>query len=302
MQVSLKTNKYKGILLPLLLGGFLIFSPQWLNAQDDLLEMLEDTPPTETYTVSTFKGTRVINSQSVDIQPAKELQFSISHRFGALNTGIQKFWGLDEAVIRLGFEYGITDRWAVGLGRSKYQATYDFYSKFKILEQTEGKDTFPLTMVLNSNMALRGSGFDQPEVDEVFVNRLFYTHQLLVARKFAWGSLQLMPTYTHNNIRELLVESNDMYAMGLAGRIKLTNRWSFLFDYYYLIDDELKTVFQEPLALSLELETGGHVFQFIFSNTNHMTEKLFLTRTQGQWLNGDIHFGFNISRTIPFHR
>ncbi|MEH0155467.1 DUF5777 family beta-barrel protein [Limibacter armeniacum] len=291
---KLKTNL--GLFLLLLL-------PISLFAQDnDLLSALEEATPKETFPVHAFKGTRIVNTQSVDIQPAGELLFLISHRFGALNSGVSKFWGLDEAVIRIGLEYGINDKWAIGAGRSKYQATYDLYTKYKLLQQTEGGDAFPFSMVWNSNMAIRTESFDLPEVEAEFVNKLFYTHQLLVARNFGWGSFQLSPTYTHNNIRELEAETNDMFALGMAGRIKLTNRWSVLFDYYYLFDDELKTLFEEPLALSLELETAGHVFQFIFSNTNHMTEKLYLTRSQGKWSKGDIHFGFNISRTIPIRK
>ncbi len=280
----------------------LLLTSPTLAQEDDLLSSLdEDEAPSTDYISGTFKGTRIINTASVDLHPKGELLFIITHRFGRINTGVKRFWGLDDAVIRLGFEYGLTDKWSIGLGRSGQETTYDFFSKYKLFRQSSGAKSFPVSIVWNANMALKDSDFNNADFNVSFSDRLFYTHQLLIARKFVKQgiSFQLTPTFTHNNVRELSVEQHDTFALGFGARVRLSPRLSLIGDYYYLFDEQLKTVFDEPLAFALEIETGGHVFHLIFSNSSGMTEKLFINRTLGDWGNGDIHFGFNISRTFP---
>jgi hypothetical protein len=53
-----------------------------------------------------------------------------------------------------------------------------------------------------------------------------------------------------------------------------------------------------PLSIGFDIETGGHVFQLIFTNSVAMIEKGFIGETTGNWLKGGIHFGFNISRVF----
>ncbi len=277
--------------------------PTQVLGQDDLLALLEEEEGDElehiNYTYGTFKGTKIVHSSSVDFQPRGDLQFSISHRFGPVNSGADRLWGLDDAQIRLGFEYGLSDTWAIGLGRSGQQATFDFYSKWKIVRQSSGLTNIPVSIVWNANLAINSRSLANPEFNQ-FENKLFYTHQLLIARKFNDRfSLQLAPTYTHNNIREFQQESNDTFYLGVASRWRFTKRMAILMDYYYIHDSDLKEVFDEPLGFGLELETGGHVFQIVASNTQGMTEKLFLARSFGSWANGDIRIGFNITRTFP---
>ncbi len=274
-----------------------------IYAQEDLLaEVIADDEST-TYVDGTFKGVKVINSSSTDLQPKGELLFLITHRFGALNSGFKKFYGLDEAAIRLGFAYGITDRLVVGIGRSGQQVTFDGYAQYKLLRQSTGKKTMPISMVWQSSMAYRDEDFGVSDFSSSFSDRLAYTHQLLISRKFnSRFSLQISPTFTHNNIREFDAERHDQWFMGTAARLQLTKRTAILADYYYSFNRERLSVFTEPLAFAVEFQTGGHVFQLIFSNSTGMAEKLFLTRTTGDWLKGDIHFGFNISRTFPTNR
>ena len=102
-------------------------------AQDDLMAMLEKDAAKETvYTQATFKGSRMITGQTVETIAKKHLNFWISHRFGSINSGfIDNFFGLDEAKIRLGVEYGLTDNILIGMGRSTIEKTYDFYGKYK---------------------------------------------------------------------------------------------------------------------------------------------------------------------------
>lgn len=280
---------------------FFLF-PTMLQAQDDLLSELDDEEDEDevVYTYGTFKGTRIINTFSTDLQPKGELQFIIMHRFGRISNGINTFFGLDDATVRIGFEYGLNDRWAIGVGRTGVQSTYDLYSKYKFLRQSKGKVNMPISMVWHANAAIRTGPFSIGDFSASFSDRLFYTHQLLISRKFSKKfSLQVTPTFTHNNIREFEQESFDTFYLGLGGRMSITNRMAILVDYYHIFDDDLKSILNESLGVALEIETGGHVFHLIFTNSRGLTEKLFLARTEDDFFEGDIHFGFNISRTFP---
>jgi hypothetical protein len=118
---------------------FLGISPwKGASAQDDLLSLLDAEQAKEpTYTIATFKASRLINGQTIETISKNHLNFWISHRFGAVNSGcIANFFGLDEAKIRLGLEYGLTDRWLIGAGRSSLEKTYDLYTKYKVLRQS----------------------------------------------------------------------------------------------------------------------------------------------------------------------
>jgi hypothetical protein len=58
----------------------------------------------------------------------------------------------------------------------------------------------------------------------------------------------------------------------------------------------------QSLSAGLDLETGGHVFQLIFSNSVGMVAPYYLAKTTGSWGKGDIYFGFNITRIFDFKR
>lgn len=279
-------------------------------AQDDLLDMLEEEGDTEKqYTFGTFKTTRIINSQSVDIQPKGELQFLISHRFGDLLEGTDTFWGMDDARIRLGLEYGITSKWAVGAGRGTDDASaphYDLYSKYKVLRQTEGNE-MPVSVVWYTNLTIIDKDYAQrvPTFDYQTKHYLTYVNQLLIARKFSSKtSVQLMPTLIHRNVVLTSNLPHQVYAVGLGLRQKLTNRFSLTAEYYYLASDELKKAVAEPLVLGFEIETGGHVFMFNVGNSRGMTEKILITQAEGDWFGSDpqLFFGFNIARIFNLNR
>lgn len=269
-----------------------------LLAQDDLLDMLGDDSTATTPTQATFKSTRVINGHSVETLPRNHLDFRISHRFGRLNSGPYELWGLDVATIRIGLEYGVTNRLMVGLGRSSNQKLYDGFAKFKLLRQSSGARAMPVTVSLLGTAAVNTLRF-APEEDVTFRSRLTYCGQLLVARKFNERlSLQLMPTLLYRNRTNFAGESNLVAAVGAAGRFKIGKRVALNGEYYAVLPDQLNGTYHNALALGFDVETGGHVFSLHFTNSLGMVEKQFLAETTGQWGKGDIHYGFNISRTF----
>jgi hypothetical protein len=272
------------------------------RAQDDLMELFGNDKKEVEYAYATFKTTRVINSQSIE-NPAKGvLLFLIQHRFGRLNTGSYEFFGLDQSTIRLGLEYGVTNRLAVGLGRSSYQKTFDGFIKYKILRQSKGPRRMPVTLsyvVSSSLTSLKWSEMGVGDRTNYFSSRITYVHQLLLARKFSNTlSFQLMPTLVHKNLVTALSDNNDIYSVGIGGRVKLTKRMTINAEYFYTPGYQISYEFTQPLSVGIEIETGGHVFQLHFSNAQAFFDRGFITETNGKWTKGDIYFGFGISRVF----
>jgi len=281
----------------LLLGLLLVSTP--LLAQDDLLAELNSQSDTASSIVeSTFKSSRIINGHSVEMRDAGVLEFLISHRFGRLNEGIQEFFGLDDSNIRLGLELGITKDLNIGIGRSSFEKQVDGFIKYRILKQREGAQSFPFTAVLFTSIAINTLE-DLPDRDLDFTNRTNYTYQLLLARKFSSSfSLQVTPTLIHKNLVARPEDDNDLYALGFGGRQKLSNRVSLNAEYFWVFNQADNLGLHNALALGVDIETGGHVFQLHITNSRAMIEKGFITETDGDFFDGDLHFGFNISRVF----
>ncbi len=301
---------------------FLGTSPwKGVAAQDDLLSMLDEEQSKEpTYTIATFKASRLINGQTIETISKNHLNFWISHRFGAVNSGfIANFFGLDEAKIRLGLEYGLTDRWLVGAGRSSLEKTYDLYTKYKVLRQS---NKMPITVTAMAGWGINtmASGYVMESGSTMKFNnnieRYSYWSQVLVARKFDEKlSLQVMPTLIHVNKVEDPSIPNQLFALGAGGRYKLSQRFTLSAEYYHtfreLEDDEddddggngaFPYPYRDALSLGVDIETGGHVFQFHLTNARGMVEKQFIGQNVGSWGKGDIFYGFNIARTFSLDK
>lgn len=275
-------------------------------AQDttDISKILEDELKASdqnktTFTTATFKTTRLIDGHSVENTAPGVLDFKISHRFGTIggpSGGAYNLFGLDIARMRMGFDYGLTNTLMIGIGRSTSNKTYDAFLKWKILRQSTGKRKMPITLSYVPTLGL--ISFRDTSTYKFFSSRLNFTHQLLIGRKFTEGlSLQLMPTLIHRNYP---VDNgpNDVLAIGMGGRQKLSKRTSFNIEYYYQIPEYRVPGSTNVLSLGFDIETGGHVFQLHITNSSSMTESSFITGNKGSWDKGDILFGFNISRVF----
>jgi len=295
-------NKYT-VLTSIVMMQFIFFQA---FPQDDLLNLLEQETQKEQTTefvYATFKATRIINSQSVETTAGGNLNFIIAHRFGKINDGWYELWGLDNATIRLGLEYGITDWLNIGIGRSSYLKTLDMYGKLRIVRQSSGEKNFPFSAVLFSNIAENGMHWSEPDRVNYFSSRLSFANQLLIARKFSNAfSLQLSPSYIHRNFVETKEDQNDVFAVGAGGRIKLSNRISINAEYFYQIPGTNSEKFYNSVAVGIDIETGGHVFQFHVTNSKGMIEQYFIAGTTGDMFDGDIYFGFNINRVFTLKK
>lgn len=276
--------------------SFIIFG------QDNLMDILnKDAEPQTEFTTATFKSTRIINGHSIEKMPPGQLDFRISHRFGRINSGAYEFFGLDQANMHFGLEYGLFNWLMVGVGRGTYEKTFDGFTKFTLLRQSSGAQVMPLSVSLFSSFALKSLKWDDQSRTNYFSSRLSYVGQVLIARKISQElSLQITPTYIHRNLVLTELDPNDLFALGTGGRIKLSKRISVNAEYYFLANSKkyMSQQVYNPLSVGVDIETGGHVFQLMFTNSLAMTEKGFIGETTGSWKKGDIHFGFNISRVF----
>jgi len=285
---------------------FLILLPISSYSQGGIwneLENLDKNPKTEKQKVyETFFGTRVINGHSIETPLKKTLQFIIAHRFGRLNSGFYQLFGIDQASVRFGLEYGILDRLCAGFGRSTFRGTWDGFIKCRILEQSSGKHAMPFSLTSLIGMAIDGRRklFTDGRA-EYFSNRLSYYYQILAARKFTrWFSVQIMPSLVHQNIVKTSEDKNLLFIMGGATRFRITSSVALMAEYHHRVADNPDAPWTNPLALGVEINTGGHVFQIHLTNAQAMFESGFLRLTSGRIRSGDIHLGFNITRNFGF--
>lgn len=293
MKPNLKKVFLFGVLMSVLLP---------LQAQDDFMKMLEeesDKDKKPDYATASFKTTRVINGHSIENVGKGVLDFRISHRFGLINGGGYELWGLDQASMRMAFDYGITNWLMVGVGRSSYQKQYDGFAKIKLFRQSSGSRNFPVTISTTGSVMYKSIKFDDPSRINYITSNFFYSGQLLIGRKFSESlSLQVVPTIMHYNIVQNVGDPNDVFSVGFGGRAKLSKRVSINAEYYYQLPQYQFQGMRNSLAIGFDIETGGHVFQLNFTNSTGMTERTFISETTGNFFKGDIHFGFTISRVF----
>lgn len=285
--------------------GFLFLLISGNVYSQDLDALLNaETKPTVDYATATFKASRIINGHSIEQMKKNQLDFRISHRFGTLNSGAYGLWGLDQSVIHFSLEYGLTNWLMVGAGRGSMNKTYDSFAKFRLLRQSSGVKWMPVSLSYFTSIELNTLKFPtRPEgASNYFSSRIAYIHQLLIARKFNERlSFQLSPTFIHRNLVKSELDQNDIYSMGASARYKLSKRLAVNAEYYYTYNPNakfLETRYYNSASVGLDIETGGHVFQIMLTNSQGMREGSFIPQTTDNWLDKGIHLGFNISRVF----
>jgi len=269
-------------------------------AQDDLLDELDAQLEEESTAVtSVFKGLKIVNLESTKLVAKGDFYFVISHRFGSIKGGFHELFGLDDSNIRFSFLYGFTDWFTAGLSRSSFNKTYDGTVKLKFKGQE--RNGFPISIVGFGAMAIK--------TEDTFLNiinfplleakhRYNYVAELLISRKFSDDfSLEVAPIFLHENFVVEDTQENNQFAAAVGGRFKLTKRLSLNADYVYHLNRASQSQYMNPLSIGFDIETGGHVFQIHFSNSQQMNDAAFIN-AEGDWTEGDIFFGFNLSRVF----
>ena len=278
--------------------GSISFNLGWSQEDlDALLNELDPLPPQEV--IATFKSGKIINLHTVERVAAGNLEMRISHRFGRIDGGAYTLWGIDQATIRIGLDYGVSDKLAIGFGRNSYKKIYDGLFKYSLTKQK--KNGFPISVVAISSIAIKSLRFSDPGRDNYFRSRLSYVHQLVLARKFTSRlSLEVVPSWVHFNLVSSASDQSDIPVLAAGGRMKVSKRVSINAEYGYRIqlNDDAANIndFYDSFSVGVDIETGGHVFQLQFTNSLPMFEMGFLAQTNDRWSEGGIHFGFNITR------
>jgi Membrane bound beta barrel domain (DUF5777) len=277
---------------------FFLFCIVPVFSQEDLLKSLGTDSVKKEYVTSAFKSSRVIMGQSMEFIGKGVLDVRILHRFAPVNLGIKEFFGLDQASMRMGFDYGLAKDLTIGVGRSTLRKELDGFLKYRPIHQAKGPGASPVSLVLVVGMTATTEENTDPAKEVTFNSRLAYFYQAIVGRKFSQQlTLQLSPTLVHRN-EVLENDDNDTYALGIGGRLKLSKRVAFVVDYFYVFNGLPKEENYNPLSIGVDIETGGHVFQLHFSNASGMNERAFITETVNDWGKGEISFGFNLSRVF----
>ncbi len=268
------------------------------DTASSLLSLIESDDEIN-YTKYSFKTNRIINLHSLENTAMGVMDVKISHRFGTVDEGLYNLFGLDQATQRWGIDYGITDQLGVGVNRNSVKKAYDGFVKYKFLRQSTGKRNMPISAALVVGAAIETQKPDDPTRENYFSSRLFYTSQLIIGSKLNdYVTLELVPSYIHRNLVKTTDEKNDVFAMGVGGRIRLTRRMTFNAEYVYVLPNQLASNFKNSLSVGLDIETGGHVFQLHFTNSTSMSEYGFITQTENNWGKNAVRFGFNVSRVF----
>ncbi len=291
------------LLLTVLLA---VFSSVKIAAQDtaNLMNQLENETAKNkiVYATATFKTTRIVDGQSSENLPQHVLDVRISHRFGPVSSGIYNFFGLDNATMRLGFDYGITNNLMIGIGHSTYQKTYDAFLKIKILKQSNGAVNMPVTVSFVTVIAANTlKQFDSLKTN--ISDRVSSVYQLLIGRKFSEKfALQLMPVFIQEDKISFDHIKQNVFAVGIGGRQKISKRVNINAEYYYQLPGTKAPGSHNVFSFGVDIGTGGHVFQLHFTNSAGLTEKSFISETTGRWDKSNIMFGFNISRVFQLKK
>lgn len=278
----------------ILTGLFLMFALNIL-AQDDIVR-------------ESFSNTRVLSNHSVELLPKRSLEFIVAHKFGDLAGsagGLQNFYGFDNlADVRIAFEYGVFDKFDIGVGRNKgigsITGVVDGYAKYQILNQKVTGCPINLVYVSSLILPYKAASTDLSSVTSYpkFVNRFTYTNQLLVSRKFSERIVvQLNVGYNHRNYVDFQ-DVNGLFFAGFSSRLRFTKTLGLLVEYNRVFNrpSNIADSFQDPLSFGIEILTGGHAFILGFSNSKGLNENIFIPYTTSNWLDGQWRFGFSINR------
>ena len=279
----------KRFTLLLLLSSTAIFAQE-----DDLLKQIDTLSTNSDFVQPAFKGLQIVTAQSTKLAAKGDLYFVVAHRFGDVSEGFDNFFGLDDAATKIGFIYGLSDNLSLSLSRETFMKTYEGAIKYRIIKQSE---KFPVEVVGYHTVALN-SELDKDDFPKLeFANRISYLSQLLISRRFSESfSLQLSPSYVHKNLYMPNTDEKDQMLAGFGGRYKISKRVSINAEYFVNFSES--DVYKNPASLGVDIETGGHVFQLLFSNSQVNSDIGYLTNATGDWGKGNIYFGFNLYRVF----
>lgn len=287
--------------MKLLKNTNLIFCFFWLSfsfAQDDLLKELDSTNNSKKeIEIAAFKGLQIGTMQSTKLASKGEWYFLVAHKFGDLTEGFNNFFGFDNANTKIGGLYGVTNWLTLGVSRHTLDKNYELTAKYKLANQEV--NGFPITIVGYNTMDIN-SELDEDEFPGLEASdRFAFSTQLLISRKFSNNfSLELNPIYIHKNLYESMYEETANFLLAIGGRYKLSKRISLTMEYAARLNETETSFYHNPASIGLDIETGGHIFQLVFSNSQALNDVSYFTKANGITDGKGIYFGFNLYRVF----
>lgn len=235
-----------------------------------------------------------VGISTVRTPSARNLSSTVMHTFGLVDGGIDRFYGLDDgANTRLGIDYGISDRISAGIGRMTFNNVVDIRTKYNILRQTES-GSMPLDLAVKISTGITtmsGLGLE-------FSERLSYFGSLMIARKFNRLSFQITPMIAHfNNPDEAAGNPDQLTGLGLLTNYEINQRFAISAEYLPVLG-ERNTGTSDAMAMALNINTGGHIFQIFFTSSQWHNEQYIMANNRDRFWEGDFRFGFNIHRVF----
>jgi hypothetical protein len=228
----------------------------------------------------------IVNLPTTLRVPRFKSAFRVTHRFGRplgegdFGAAAENLFGLDSgAIIGLEYRFGLMRGLQIGILRTSNR-TIDFFTQYNLMQQGDSR---PLGIGLVASIEGTNNFRDSytPSVG-VVVSRELWGH----------GAVYVEPIWVNNSnpLSTELGGDNDTFLLGLGARLRVRPT-------VYLVGEYLPRSSYEPgvhhATFGIEKRSGGHVFQFNFSNG--------LSNTAGQLSRGgtgnqDWYIGFNISR------
>jgi len=244
-----------------------------------------------------YESSFIIDNPTNVLFNTNSLEVTMQHRFGTVNGGTNDlvgFWAYSN--IRIGLTYAIHERLTIGYGTTKSDRLQDFNWKVGLLRQTQSSK-MPVSVSYYGNFTVNA------ESKEKFNNvqdRYSNFHQLIIARRFNTKfSASIAPSVSHYNIVENTMR-NDMVAMAIGGRYKISPNTALIVDYTQPLTKFLKDNPHPGISVGLEFATSAHAFQLFATNYNGLVSQKNIMFNGNDFLNGDILIGFNITRIYNF--
>ena len=272
-------------------------------SSQDLLDILDDETKNSNYVPATFKMTRIALGHSTEVRPKNVLEVFVANRFWNLPTAESKSFIANRMSSRFALEYGISDRLSFGTGATTFDGLFDGYIKYKLAKQQIDGQGSPVTVTLFQNTSYNSSPLANQSIQDNSSDRLAYTTQLLISRRFTKNfSFQLSPTMVNRTLGLTEDDPTTIFALGAGMRFKLGPHLSLVSEYYARFNPLESVDTSSPVAFGLNWELGDVMLQFMLTNTWFMVEDSFITRAplEFNFQNPNLNFGFNATYVIHF--
>ncbi len=276
--------------------------PFWLSGQDNLLDKIKDEPiASQQYVMSTFKGTHVSIGHSIETRKKNTLEVSFMSRYWNTPYSEGNSFIADRMCTRFGLDYGISDVFTIGVGVGAPNDIIDSYLKYRLVQQRVDNTGIPFGITILQTGTYRTRSIKGVEQRNGFGDKLAFTTQLLIARKFSRNfSFQIAPTFVHRTSSNFAIDDHNHFAIGFSPRYKLSNHVSIVSEYYYVANPLKSIETYGAFALGVNWEVSDLLLQFKMTNNQIFSEDAFITQTTQNFntKDGNFFFGFHATYHI----